>query len=78
MLLTDLPILFLRRLMVDVAVDLLNELAGGVDAVLLLAVVHHRQLHDSPGELSPPRMNGQKRDGHAHGLRVRLVEAGRS
>ena len=60
MLLTDLPILFLRRLMVDVAVDLLNELAGGVDAVLLLAVVHHRQLHDT-GEVAARRdRNGRK------------------
>ena len=47
MLLTDLPILFLRRLMVDVAVDLLNELAGGVDAVLLLAVIHSRHFDDN-------------------------------
>ena len=56
MLLTDLPILFLRRLMVDVAVDLLNELGGGVDAVLLLAVIHHRQLHDT----GPPRPEWSK------------------
>ena len=59
---------------VNVAVDLRGEFARGVEAVLLLAVVHRCQLHDRGEVTARTDGNGDLRHGHIKDGRVVFVE----
>ena len=60
--------------MVDMAVDLLDKVARRVNAVLLLAIVHHSQLHDARKVAARGNGDGQNGNGDPHDLGMRFVE----